>query len=454
MLQANNIPELIQIELTYQCNLNCVFCYNSLREKIYNIKDIDRLVRRVAEFKIPQVYLIGGEPSILGVSKLNEYIELLSATSSVTIVTNGFIKLKGISNKLANMAVSIHGYDADSHEKFNGVQGSFQRALESIKYYKSQGLNVRCVTVLSGQNYSYIGEILKTAISAGVDEIYIDRYEDGGIGATNSSVLSLKPTNQQFREALSQIIEIRNQGLLPPEKIAFGTAIPFCMDARMFSENLLSSCMAGTNFCAVTPTGDLRLCNQCNKVYGNVFEDDIDVIWAKERTSDYRDMKWVSYPCNTCKLLSVCQAGCRVDANSQQTYCIDYALRDNLDDTIKKNIAKINKGELVPQSPYLDSHLRKDIWEEFEVETDHFVCDKFLRINEYKNTFYMVTQFQGIKLGEDEYKLLEFCMHKQSFTCLELFTQFDDYDEQSILEFIQLLLFLNAIKKQAIRSNS
>ena len=98
MLQANNIPELIQIELTYQCNLNCVFCYNSLREKIYNIKDIDRLVRRVAEFKIPQVYLIGGEPSILGVSKLNEYIELLSATSSVTIVTNGFIKLMQIAS--------------------------------------------------------------------------------------------------------------------------------------------------------------------------------------------------------------------------------------------------------------------------------------------------------------------------------------------------------------------
>lgn len=447
MLQANTIPELLQIELTYQCNLNCVFCYNPLRAKTFSIEDIDRLVKRISEFKIPQIYLIGGEPSVLGVKKLNEYIDLLSKTSSVTIVTNGFIKLEGISTKLANIAVSLHGYDAKSHEAFNGVKGSFERAIASIRYYKTLGINVRCVTVLSGENYSFIGKILKRAINAGVDEIYIDRYEDGGIGATNSSKINLKPTNQQFREALSQIIEVRNSGLLAPEKIAFGTAIPFCVDERMFAENLLSSCSAGTNFCAITPTGDLRLCNQSNKVYGNVFKEDIDVIWANSRTEDYRCMKWTQPPCSLCKLLSVCQAGCRVDANSLCAYCIDYALRDNLDETIKCNIERINAGELIPQSPYQNSRLKSAIRRKIDFKSDLFASDRFLRVNEYKSTFYMVTQFQGVQIGKDEFEFLEFILSKKHFTCSELFDVLDVYEEKSIEDFVQLLLFLGAIRK-------
>lgn len=109
-LEANNLPELLQIELTYQCNLKCIFCYNPLRNKEINQETLEKIVDRVCEFKIPQVYLIGGEPSVLGVETLNRYIDKLSKTSSVTIVTNGFIKLVGISNKLAVMAVSLHGY--------------------------------------------------------------------------------------------------------------------------------------------------------------------------------------------------------------------------------------------------------------------------------------------------------------------------------------------------------
>lgn len=41
-LKANNIPELLQIELTYQCNLNCIFCYNPLRNMIVDKNKIEK----------------------------------------------------------------------------------------------------------------------------------------------------------------------------------------------------------------------------------------------------------------------------------------------------------------------------------------------------------------------------------------------------------------------------
>ena len=64
-LKANNIPELLQIELTYQCNLNCIFCYNPLRNMIVDKNKIEKIVDKVADSKIPLVYLIGGEPKYI-----------------------------------------------------------------------------------------------------------------------------------------------------------------------------------------------------------------------------------------------------------------------------------------------------------------------------------------------------------------------------------------------------
>ncbi|PIR76490.1 MAG: hypothetical protein COU32_01715 [Candidatus Magasanikbacteria bacterium CG10_big_fil_rev_8_21_14_0_10_42_10] len=69
------VPHLCHIEMTYACNEKCIFCYNPERAKLGDLSAIDRLVRSVAESQIPHVYLIGGEPSLLPVEKLNEYID-------------------------------------------------------------------------------------------------------------------------------------------------------------------------------------------------------------------------------------------------------------------------------------------------------------------------------------------------------------------------------------------
>lgn len=444
-LKTNNLPELLQIELTYKCNLSCIFCYNPLRNKEINQEKIERIVDRVCEFKIPQVYLIGGEPSVLGVETLNRYIDKLSKTSSVTIVTNGFIKLVGISKKLAVMAVSLHGYDAKSHERFNGVKGSYDKAIESISYYNKLGLNVRCVVVLNGYNYNKMDRILLKCIEAGASEIFIDRYEDGGIGATNSNQYNLKPTNEQFREALTQIIKIRNMELIPKEHFGFGTAIPYCLDRRMFEEQMLSTCGAGTQFCAISPSGDLRICNQSTVIYGNVLEKDIDEIWSYKNTSNFRNLEWVEEPCKSCKLLNSCQGGCRVDANCKKPFTIDYAIREGIDEVVKKNIEDINQGKL-------------NFIPDYKLDRDQIIIDKneryeksqYLRLNKYKNMYYLVTQFNGTRVGENDAKILNYIISQDSFLPIDIIKIYNEYDEESIIELLKILFYINGIQKKEV----
>jgi len=326
-VEHDTIPHLCHIEMTYACNEKCIFCYNPERAKLGDLSAIDRLVRSIAESQIPHVYLIGGEPSLLPVEKLNEYIELLSEHSSVTIVTNGLRRLKGISDKLACFGVPIHGANAETHEFLNQSKGSFEKTLETIRHYVSEGHDVRCIPVLTGYNYDQMYDIIGIAASLGMESIYVDRYEDGGIGAVNSCDHRLKLTREQFRVAVGQIIQAKRDFTVFGGRVGFGTAIPYCLDERMITEGIISNCGVGTYFCAINPKGEFRMCNQSQLVFGNLSDEPIEAIWSKPLLDIFRDLSWVGEPCKSCELLLDCTGGCKVDTNCSNKFCIDYAVR-------------------------------------------------------------------------------------------------------------------------------
>lgn len=438
----DSVPHLLQIELTYECNQNCVFCYNPERGKGVDLETIDKMVDKIAKECIPHIYLMGGEPSIIGTTKLNEYIEKLSENSSVTIVTNGYIKLEGISKKLACIAVPLHGYNAHTHEMVTGKKGGFDKTIDTIRYYVSEGIDVRCIIVLTGYNYHYIDKIIELAIDLGMESVYIDRYEDGGIGATNSGVLRLKPSLEEFREALTKIIDVRNKERIPRLKIGFGTAIPYCLDLRLFSEGLISSCGAGTTFCAVNSRGDLRLCNQSEVVYGNILEEKVIDIWKKDILSSYRDMKWVEEPCLSCPALIECQCGCRVDANCDKEFCIDYAIRE-MDETIKNNINSIKSGTLKFDA---NTYFQDIVEEKKKRKIGTVKLNRFTKCHTYGEQYLLVTQYNTVDVGNYEKEIIDFLISNRVVDEQDLINKFGEFDKDTIREFIYHLEALEAVE--------
>lgn len=383
-IEHDTIPHLCHIEMTYACNEKCIFCYNPERAKLGDISVIDRLVRSVAESQIPHVYLIGGEPSLLPVGKLNEYIEMLSEHSSVTIVTNGLRCLEGISNKLACFGVPIHGATAETHEFLNQAKGSFNKTLDTIRHYVSEGHDVRCIPVLTGYNYDQMYDIIALAASLGMESIYVDRYEDGGIGAVNSGDRCLKPTRAQFHTAVSQIIQAKHDFAIFEGRVGFGTAIPYCLDERMIVEGITSNCGVGTYFCAINPQGEFRMCNQSQLVFGTLPDESIELIWNKPDLDIFRDLSWVGEPCNSCELLLDCTGGCKVDANCSNKFCIDYAVR-GLSKPVAELAAKVR-------------HLK--LAETYPVYYRTFYPNRYMKLTTRYPEKFLVTRYQTVKLDE------------------------------------------------------
>jgi len=382
------VPHLVHIETTYACNQRCRFCYNPNRNMKIDLSVIDKIVKSIYESWVPHVYLIGGEPSLLGVKKLNEYIELLSERSSVTIVTNGQVYLDGLSSKLACLGVPIHGME-NEHDFLAGKKGSFLTAFDSIKKYVRAGFDVRCIPVLTRINYNQMYNVIKLAKQAGMESVFVDRYEDGGVGSVLSA--ELKPSLEQFRIALGQMIEARNDFEIP---VGWGTAIPSCLDERLLKENMSADCGAGVTFCAINPKGDLRLCNQSEIYYGNVLKEKIEDIWHKPNLGEFRDLSWVEKPCSDCFVLSECMCGCKVDANKSDSFCIDYAVREN------GCFFEPREANTIQQTEYV-----------FPETFRQFKLNRYARLNLFHQEKYLVTRYQTILLDK-----LAISLSKQIFS--------------------------------------
>jgi len=391
-LKHYSIPHLLHIEMSYACNSKCIFCYNPYRESPVDYSKIDKIVKSVHRSHIPHVYLIGGEPSLLITEKLNQYINLLSERSSVTIVTNGLIYKKGLSDKLACIGIPIHG-NRETHETLTNNKGGYSKTIRTIKNYVKDGFDVRCIPVLMSANYNQMYNVIKVAKELGMESVFVDRFESGGIGSQIAD--KLKPSFSQFREALNQMIKARDDFNIP---VGFGTAIPFCLDERLIKENMWADCGVGVTFGAVNPDGDFRICNQSSVVYGNVLKEPIEKIWNKKRIDEFRDLRWVKQPCRSCLFLHCCTCGCKVDLTCSNKYCMDYAVRENreklLDLTKLKELSKIFFKE-------------EDCLNNFPKKYRKFVVNKYTKLNLKHKEKYLITRYQTIVLDKMAIKIIK-----------------------------------------------
>lgn len=400
-LKLPSIPHLVHIETTYACNSKCIFCYNPSRNYEINYHRLNKIVSSIKKSEIPHIYLIGGEPSLLRTKKLNEYINTLSSTSSVTIVTNGLKYISNLSKELACIGIPLHG-KKDVHEYVTGVKGGYKKVIRSIKNYVSQGFDVRCIPVLMSINYNQMYEIIKKAFELGMESVYIDCFESGGIGSKLAN--KLKPSIEQFKIALTQIIEAKKDFGI---KVGFGTAIPFCIDERLFEEDLLGECGAGFTFAAVDPWGNVRICNQSTIIYGNVLKESIEEIWKKRKiTSEFRSLQWVSQPCKSCKLLRWCLCGCKVDTNFPGEYSIDPLIRNRRSPFLSPEkllkLFKKWKRKKEKENWYYPPKFRK------------FKIEKYTKlILKYKEK-YLVTRYQTVILNSLALEILKFLLRNKN----------------------------------------
>ena len=310
---------------TRTCNLKCEHCYAQSDGKVYpqlSTEEAKAMIDDLAAFGAPVLLFSGGEPTMRpDLLELMRYAK--DACMRVVISTNGTLITKQMAADFAEVGLSYVGVsfdgDPETHDRFRGVKGSFDRAIEGLHNAQDAGIKV-------GLRFTINRACFYHLVYSGRGSEMID--EDLTHEETRKAVrLIMDRTKQWFDEGgTPEILTVDNHADAPfvymellkedPERAAK------VMQLLQWNQGNSS----GNGIACVSWDGEVYA-DQFWRHYsfGNVKDRPFSEIWSDtSRTTPQSELMyklkdkrpWVKGRCHDCRWLDVCGGNFRVRAEA------------------------------------------------------------------------------------------------------------------------------------------
>ncbi|MFP4656939.1 MAG: radical SAM protein [Candidatus Woesearchaeota archaeon] len=156
------------ITITFRCNNNCIFCIQGYRPNARH-RDYSEITREIdiaSQRGVDKVIISGGEPTIHP-----DFLRIISYCAAqsfniIQVVTNGrmfsigdFAK-KAVKAGLSEVTLSIHGPNAEIHDKLVNYKGAFRQITEAVENLRSYNIIISVDIGIFSQNYEYLPEMI------------------------------------------------------------------------------------------------------------------------------------------------------------------------------------------------------------------------------------------------------------------------------------------------------
>lgn len=323
-------PLFVIWEITSLCNLRCEHCLSSAGETLPNELSTEEamgLLDYLEAIKVFNINLSGGEPLMR--PDIFDIIDYASKKKfSIDLLTNGASITEKVLNRLEdsnifNVQVSIDGI-GETHDKFRGRKGTYERAINAIKLLKDSKYNVSISSTVTKLNMSEIPRIIDMAIDLGIPSFKTTLFMPAGRGKGNIDKLVL--TRQDTKDFTYMMIEKKKE-VGKDIIIASETDYPWLvegldrksLESMKIDDSSKIGCTAGSSSLYITPDGKIAPCPFLRGlIAGDVRESNVKEIWDNSPTFDiFRNITRGSLKgkCGSCEYLGImCYGGCRAAA--------------------------------------------------------------------------------------------------------------------------------------------
>ena len=271
-----NYPITLQFELTGQCNLACKHCYNrsgdSDRETLMTPDKWCDLARQiVADGGIFQCIISGGEPLLLG-DRLFDIMDILHDDgTSFVVITNGFLltpeKVKRFSKyRFYWFQISIDGVNAEIHDAFRGVEGSWERAIKGAVEISNAGIPLVIAHTVTPENLMQIEDMVELSYRLGASRIILGEVLPSGRAVSNEQII-LTYEQKNYLYGKIQELQLKYQGKLDIKR-----------SAELFFQ-MKRYCIENNAGGIIRPNGEFRLDCMAPFIIGNVLETPLKDMW-------------------------------------------------------------------------------------------------------------------------------------------------------------------------------
>jgi MoaA/NifB/PqqE/SkfB family radical SAM enzyme len=183
--------DFLWLELTTQCNMQCVHCYNESsptpdRPSLLSPDDYKRILDDAAAIGCRKVQFIGGEPTLR-----KDLSELIAHSRKrdfqyVEVYTNAIrLNERLLSCFVAHsvrVGTSIYADDPKIHDQITRRKGSHRATLENLRRCLDAGLLVRVGVTAMASNRERVGATVRMLNEMGVKDVGVDDVRGIGRG--------------------------------------------------------------------------------------------------------------------------------------------------------------------------------------------------------------------------------------------------------------------------------
>lgn len=321
---------LVAWETTRNCNLSCQHCRASATMGPYSgeldTKAAYTLLDQIHEVGNPIIILTGGEPllrdDIYDIAKYGTDIGLrmVMAPNGTLITRENAQKL--YASGIKRISISLDGSTKETHDRFRGVPGAYEGALQGIEYAKAAGLEFQINTTITKTNLDQIPKIFHLAEELGAAAHHIFLLVPTGRG---KYIVDQEIDAKEYEETLNWFYDQRDKTSLQLK----ATCAPHyyrILRQRAKKEGksvtyeshgldaVTRGCLAGTGFCFISHQGIVQPCGFLDLNCGDVTKHSFAEIWKNsEHFKTLRNNNELDGKCGVCEYNKVC-GGCRARA--------------------------------------------------------------------------------------------------------------------------------------------
>lgn len=278
-------PYYASIDVTYRCNLRCVHCSLWDRpdgEAELTLEEMQDIVLKMKRWlNLPAMDLLGGEAFLRpDTMKLIRFV--CEQGMFLHIVTNGTLLTERIARELIELnvykiAISLDGFQPETHDRTRGVTGAFRKTLQGIERLKrwkdtlGGTTRISIHTILNASTLDEIPSVLEWTTAMGLDGFHLVPL-DQNVGGIDHAPVAYKFEDDWFTRnplwirdigkleaVIAHVIDKKRQGYPVADPITYlEDTIPYFRDAGGIQYR--RPCRAGSELVKVTPKGDVTFC--------------------------------------------------------------------------------------------------------------------------------------------------------------------------------------------------
>lgn len=279
-----NMVNNVLVEVTNQCNLQCIHCYHDMKTTRLSLECLKRFLADLRETYVLEITLSGGEIILYPFWK--EIIKMAYKNGVVVSIISNFTLMSDedadyiINSNVNVIKTSLYSCVPEIHDNITGVKGSYKKTVSRLKYFLKKGKAVEVNVMIMKTNYHTLVDTKK----------FLEE-----LGATIFFDYRIYPSRTNKKDITPLIIDEDEFYHLYREKIVAAA--------------VKAKCMACRNRVRVNQEGEVMACEFLNISLGNINTQGINAILQNEKSTQIieRIDEYKPKRCKTCRYEERCQ---------------------------------------------------------------------------------------------------------------------------------------------------